>query len=270
MADRNYPVRHNKVQTVVVLADAVLVDNGDGTYSIADATKVAKAGDTMTGNLVMDDAYLVLPKTSGYGIKVDRTTPTFPWRNVFGSIEVKGVGANDPDWAVFRDTIRQYRWTNGNMREVWQLLPIPHDYAPGTDLWINVHWDQNAVDTGGPAGVPGSAKWYFDVMYAKGHGTPGGAADAFNAIITTSVTQQGSTTQYGQLTAEVQLTNAGGDASHIDRDRIEPDGTLKIRLYRDSGDAADTLNEHPFVGSIDIQYQSTNVGTKSRYPPYYT
>ena len=40
MADRNYPVRHNKVQATVVLADAVLIDNGDGTYSIADATRV--------------------------------------------------------------------------------------------------------------------------------------------------------------------------------------------------------------------------------------
>ena len=53
MADRNYPVRHNKVQATVVLADAVLVDNGDSTYSIADATRVAKSGDTMTGGLII-------------------------------------------------------------------------------------------------------------------------------------------------------------------------------------------------------------------------
>lgn len=223
-----------------------------------------------TGSLYVNQGWFVLPKTSGYGILVDTAAPTFPWKNIIGLIEVKGTGANDPDWVVFRDTIYQYRWTNGNMRQVWNIFPIPMDYMPGTDVWINVHWDQNVVDTGGPAGVPGVVKWYLDVSYAKGYGTPGGAADAFNAIITTSVTQQGSTTQYGHMTAGVQLTNAGGSASHIDRARLEPNGIFKVRLYRDSGDAADTLNEHPFVGMITVQHQSTGIGTKQRVPPFYT
>lgn len=236
-----------------------------GTTPFAGALKVLGA----SGKTVATFG-LVLPKTSGYGILVDTAAPTFPWKNIIGLIAVKGTGANDPDWEVFRDTIYQYRWTNGNMRQVWDIFSIPMDYVPGTDVWINVHWDQNVVDTGGPAGVPGTVKWYFDVSYAKGYGTPGGAADAFNAIITTSVTQQGSTTQYGHMTAGVQLTNAGGDASHIDRARLEPNGIFKVRLYRDSGDAADTLNEHPFVGMITVQHQSTGIGTKQRVPPFYT
>jgi len=223
-----------------------------------------------TGSLYVQQSVLVLPKTQNYGILLDTTTPTYGWRDILGPIIVKGIGANDPDWAVFRDTIRQYRWTNGNMREVWNIYHIPHDHVMGTDLYIHVHWDQNVVDTGGPAGVPGNVKWYFDISYSKGHGTPGGASDPSNAIITQSVVQQASTTQYGHMIAEVQFTNAGGDATHIDRARIEPDGLIKVRLYRDSTDVADTLNQDPFVGMTDVHYQSTNIGTKQKAPPFWT
>lgn len=212
---------------------------------------------------------LIVPKTAGKGIQVDPAAPTFPWHDILGCITVRGIGANDPDWAVFRDTIRQYRWANGSMREAWNTYHIPHDYVPGTDLHIHVHWEQNVVDTGGPAGVPGNVKWYFDMSYAKGHGTPGGAADPFNAIITTSVVQQASTTQYGHMIAEVQITNVGGDASHIDVARIEPDGLLKTRFYRDSGDAEDTLDQDPFVGFVDLHYQTSNLGTKQKSPNFY-
>lgn len=222
-----------------------------------------------TGALYLVQNVLVLPKTQNYGIFVDTTTPTYAWKDLLGEIVVRGIGANDPDWAVFRDTIRQYRWTNGGMREVWNIFHIPHDYVMGSDVHLHVHWDQAVVDTGGPAGVPGNVKWYFDITYAKGHGTPGGAADPFNAIVTASVVQQGSTTQYGHLIAEVQVSNAGGDASHIDRARLEPDGLMKVRLYRDSGDAADTLNQDPFVGHLDLHFQTTNVGTKQKAPPFW-
>lgn len=223
-----------------------------------------------TGALYVNQNVLVLPKTQNYGIMVDTTTPTYGWRDLLGQIIVKGVGANDPDWAVFRDTTRLYRFTNGLMREVWNIYHIPHDYVMGSDLYIHVHWKQSTVDTGGPAGVPGSVKWYFDISYASGHGTPGGAADPFNAIITQSVVQQGSTTQYGHMIAEVQFTNAAGDATHIARTRIAPDGILNIRLYRDSADVADTLDQDPFVAMSDVHYQSTNIGTKQKAPPFWT
>jgi len=210
-------------------------------------------------NVTVQTGNLILPKTSGVGIKVDSTTPTFGWRDILGQIVVKAAGANDPTWSVFRGSISAYQFSNALMNQVWVILHIPHDYVPSTDLYMHVHWAQITVDTGGTAGVPGVAKWYFDITYADGHGTAGGAADPFIAPYTVSVTQQGATTQYGHMIAEVQITGASLAAS-----TIQPDGLLMVRVYRDPADVADTLNQAPFLLMSDCHYQSTNIGTKQK------
>jgi hypothetical protein len=191
-------------------------------------------GATLTDNLT-------LPKTSGKGIKIDTAAPTFGWRDILGQIVVKAVGVTDPDWAVYRGSIYQYAFTNGaHLHEAWLSYHIPHDYVPDTDMLIHCHWSQKTVDTGGAAG---------------------GAADPFIAPFTVSITQQASTTQYGHLIAEVQFTGASLAAN-----TVRVDGVLLVRIYRDSADAADTLNQDPFVHFVDIHYQSTNVGTKQNNP----
>lgn len=220
---------------------------------------------------------IVLPKTTNVGIKVDVAAPTFGWRDLLCTIQVRpsagGGAAAQPDYVAYRGSIFAWRFgtiaPNNHLHEAFVEIHIPHDYVPGTDFFIHPHWSQIVVDTGGTAGVPGVAKWYFDMSYAKGHGTPGGAADPFNAPITTSVTQQGSTTQYGHMIADLQATNAGGDATHIDRARIEVDGILLLRIYRDPGDAADTLNQDTFLHFVDMHYQSTNMATKQKSPNFY-
>ena len=223
------------------------------------------------GETYVVDNDLVLPKTSGKGIKVDTTTPTFGWRDILGQIVTKGVGQSDPDWAVFRDTLYQYKFTNGaHAHEAWLDFHIPHDYVPGTDIYIHVHWAQNVVDTGGAASVPGVSKWYWDLSYADGYGTPGGAGDPFVTVKTVSVTQQASTTQYAHMIAEVVISGATDTASTFDRTVFEVDGMIKARIYRDSSDAADTLDQDPFVIMTDIHYQSTNMATKDKNTPFYT
>jgi hypothetical protein len=52
---RNYPIRHTKSTAPIVLTDDSLVDAGGGEHTVADASKVAKTGDTMTGGLVLID-----------------------------------------------------------------------------------------------------------------------------------------------------------------------------------------------------------------------
>jgi len=240
-----------------------------GTGALVFANNSALTGTTSIETANVSDS-IIAPKTSGKGIKVDNTTPTFGWRDMLGKVIVKAIGANDPVWSVYRGTIYAYKCSNAIMNETWQDFHIPHDYVPGTDMYIHVHWTQNVVDTGGAAGAPGAIKWYFDLSYADGHGTAGGAADPFIAAITQSVTQQGSTTQYGHMLAEVQFTNAGGDATHIDRAAISVDGIILCRTYRDPADVADTLDQQPFVLFVDIHYQSTNVATKQKSPDFYT
>lgn len=208
---------------------------------------------------------IVLPKTSGKGIQVDNASPSFGFRDLLGEIKILAPGANDPTLAVFRDSVRAFSFSNAMMNEVNFHFHIPHDYVPGSDIFIHSHWSQNVVDTGGPAGAPGAVKWSFEVTYAKGHNQA-----AFPATFTTSVTQTASGTQYQHMLAEVQLSAASPSATQIDSDILEPDGVIIVRAFRDPVDAADTLNQVPFMHYTDIHYQSTNMATKAKAPNFYT
>lgn len=211
---------------------------------------------------------LDLSGTSGTGIKVDLTTPTFGYRDLLGPIDIKSIGATDPVWAVYRGVIYAYTFDTATA-EAFLTFHVPHDYVPGSDMFIHMHWSQNVVDTGGTAGAPGNVEWNFDITYADGHGTPGGAADPFAAPKTVTVVQQGSTTQYGHMIAEVQFTSNGGSATTIDRNTIVVDGLILVRVYRIKGNAADTLNQAPFGHTCDIHYQSNNLATKNKSPNFY-
>ena len=191
-------------------------------------------------------------------------SPGYGWRDLIGEIVVKGSGLTDPDWNTYRSNIKQYQFKNTGVTEVTINYHIQHDYKPGSDLYLHVHWSQIVVDTGGTAGAPGQAKWYFDVSYAKGH-----QQAAFSAPITTSVTQTASSTQYMHNIAEVQLSASSPSASQLDSDNIEVDGVIIVRLYRDPSDVADTLDQRPFVHYVDMHYQTDRISTKNKAPDFY-
>ncbi len=214
----------------------------------------------------------VIDKASGNGIKVDTTTPTFGFRDLLGFITTRptaGAGAAAvPAYQAYRGSnIFAYMFgTNApqnHLHETFVEFHIPHDYVPGTDLFIHVHWSQETADTGA-AGSPGDAVWTFEFTYASGYDT-----DAFPASKIISATQTASTTQYSHMIAEVQFTNDGGDATHIDRADIDVDGLLLIRISRVTG-GSDTLNEDTFMHFVDVHYQTTGiVGTKDKNSPFY-
>ena len=142
---------------------------------------------------------------------------------------------------------------------------IPHDYLPGSDIFVHVHWSQIVVDTGGPAGVPGNVKWQFDLSYAKGHGQA-----AFTAPVSSFVIQQASSVQYQHMLTEVAVSTPGGAVDRIDTSLMEPDGVLLVRAFRIPTDVVDTLNQAPFVHYVDLHYQTTGVmGTKQKAPNFY-
>lgn len=208
--------------------------------------------------------FQIFNKAQGYGIKVDTTTPTYPWQDLIGPVAIRGAGANDPTFELYRGNIREFQFATDNMNEIFHSYHITHDYVPNSDMFIHVHWSTIGVDTGGPAGVPGNAKFYFDISYSKGHNQA-----SFNVPVTTSVVQQAGTSGYRHMIAEVQFTSAGGSGSTLDSALLEPDGLILVRTYRDPADAADTLNLGPFVHFIDIHYQSTGIGTKQKAPNFY-
>lgn len=199
---------------------------------------------------------IILPKASGYGIKVDTTTPTFGWHDMLGAINTKGVGANNPTWSIYRSPLSGYQF--GINDECWIEFHVPHDYVASSDVFIHVHWSHTSASV-----TSGGVTWTFNVSYAKSHNQA-----AFPTPISTSVTQTASTTQYQHMLAEVQLSATSPSASQIDSDDLEPDGVLLVHVEL-TGNTMSTAND-PFLHFVDIHYQSTNISTKDKSPDFYT
>lgn len=206
-----------------------------------------------------DGLAIQVPKTKGEGIKVDSLgTPTYGWHDLTGALHVIG-GVNDPTMDIYRDTLPEFHFAEGN--EVLYRFHLPHDYVMGTDIFIHVHWSINsALVTGG------STTWGFESTYAKGHDQ-----GALHATKVVSVSQAASTTQYQHMIAETAMSVSGGSATQLDTDDIEVDGLILTRLYLDSNDILSSgAVPDPFVHFVDIHYQSTGVPTKQRSPDFWT
>lgn len=253
----NGPTSLWRIRDEVSTVDDVQNYIGSNNSDTVQAAGLGKFGSTMT-------KYVIFPKTSKYGMKVDHNSPTFGWVDLLGYLVVKSAGANDPVLTTYRNNLKEYMFSQVIVNEMFIAYHMPHDYLAGSDIYIHTHWSQITVDTGGAAGVPGNVKWYFDVSYAKGH-----EQAAFSSPITTSVVDTASGTQYQHILSEVQLSAASPSASQIDSDNLEPDGIILVRVYRNPADAADTLDQNPFLHYVDIHYQTTGIGTKQKAPNFY-
>lgn len=214
----------------------------------------------LLGDLAVGGA-ITLSKDVGTGIKVDVASPTFPWHDMLGPISVRGIGGKDPAYAVYQGGIRGHQFGVGE--EVFIEFHMPHDYYPGSDLFIHSHWSHNATTVTG-----GSVTWGYEVTYAKGYDQA-----AFIAPVTRTVQQNASTTQYKHMIAETQISAATPAASQIDTDNLEVDGLILVRCYLSAN--AMTVSgggvPEPFLHMVDLHYQSTSLGTKQKNgPAFYT
>lgn len=213
-----------------------------------------------SSSLLEDDGSPVLPKTSGIGIKVDTAGSVFGWRDLLGVIRTRGVGATDPNDAVYRGNIRQYQFAIND--ECWIEYHIPHDYVAGTDLHLHFHWSHiGTLVTGG------NVTWGADISYAKGHNQA-----AFSAPVSPTVIGNASVTQYQHIITEVQISASTPGATQIDSDDLEPDGVILLRGFLSANNITVSGGgvPDPFLHFIDIHYQTTNIGTKNKSPNFYS
>ena len=196
------------------------------------------------------------------GIKVDTATPTWPWADLIGPVIVDAAGANAPTLGAFiGGSVRRWAFSAGDKADC--EFHIPHDYLPGSDMYIHVHWAHNGTT------ISGNFVGTFVYTYAKGHNQA-----VFGAEKTVSVSYAtvniATTPRYQHRIEETQLSINGGSATLLDSSLIEVDGVIGVNYTQTTIPTitGGTPNE-PFVFFIDIHYQSTGIGTKQRAPNFY-
>lgn len=190
--------------------------------------------------------------TSGTGMKLgvgEDADLAFGWEDITGPIETRGVGATDPDWEAIGGTVQSaFRFLLNH--ECWIPFHIPHDYAPGTDIYFHVHWLCSGTDT------TNKVKWQFDYMYAKGHNQEAFPLGALPSPVTC---EEASGAQYQHMVTETSAVTIAG---------LEVDGIVYVRLKRIANGATD-VTDPVFVLTSDVHYQSTNMSTPNRAPNFY-
>ncbi len=250
--------------------DAYLAFLTRGSNSLSEKMRITSAGNvginiTTPQEKLAIAGNIVLPKTSGNGIKVDNTTPTFGWRDLLGDQFAKNTGGTKPTLTVYNGDVDAWQFSGGD--EAFLTYHIPHDYVPGTDIYLHVHWSLNAVATGGTLDF----KYY--AIYAKGHNQASGSAFTSTPITalfsSVDINDGGSgLARYQQHLTEVIISAASATAALFDRDDFEPDGVIELTLEMAFDNLTGTPSS-PFIHYVDLHYQSTNIGTKDKVPDFY-
>lgn len=212
------------------------------------------------GNVEIVDGFLVLPKASDRGIKVDLTTPTYGFADILGDQFSKNTGATKPVLTAYNGAI--FGWQFAASDEAYMTFHIPHDYVKGTNIFLHIHWSHiGTLVTGGTVTFKATS------IYAKGHNQA-----AFGSPVAGTFNGSASTTQYQQIITEVQLSDPTPTGLEIDTDLLEPDGVIEMTFEVDvngitvsGGGVPD-----PFIHFVDIHYQSMGlIGTKDKVPDFY-
>lgn len=207
----------------------------------------------------------VVQKDQGGGMKVDVSTPTFPWHDLIGDVVPKTVpGAGTPTFAAYQGNIYGYWFALNDVIDC--IFHMPHDLAMSgttpTDIYLHIHWSH--TDS---VSVTGNAVFTYYSTYAKGHNQANFPAEV-TGTITYATTNLTTTPQYRHRIDEIQLSVAGGSASQLNSTNFEPDGLIFVRVKLTTLPTFGGTG-HLFIHTIDLHYQSAGIGTKNKAPNFY-
>lgn len=200
-----------------------------------------------------------IQKASGYGIKVDVDSPTFGWRDLEGPIRPRDTGVGKPTLATYIAPVREYKFIANDIVDL--QFHWPHDWVPGTNVYIHTHWSHTGTN------ISGSLVLAYSWVWAKGHNQAAfGAAETFTQTV--GSLSIGSYPQFQHIISEAQFSAQSPTSGQIDLDILEADGLLLAQL---SPTTIPTISGGAlFIHYVDLHYQSSNLGTKNKSPGFFS
>lgn len=186
------------------------------------------------------------------------------WKDLIGDVNPKSQGAGRPTLGTFRGDIRWFHYTAGDDGDI--VFHMPHDWCPGTDLFLHVHWAHNGTN------ISGTFDMRTHVTFAKGFQQGDDSeflADVEPHIVVNDLSIA-NTPQYQHRVDEIQLSIKGGSATQLDTDRLEVDGLILVHFDMDAIPSITGGTGEPFIFALDIHYQTDRVATAGKAPNFYT
>jgi len=168
--------------------------------------------------------------------------------------------ANGPTLAAYRGgAVEAYSFTATD--DIQTRFVLPHNYAPGTDVFLQYHWSHNGTV------VTGDMTWGYDATYAKSHDQVIFPAEV-NGAVTVATTDVATTPQWSNRISSVQLSAAAPSASQIDSDNLEPDSIIHVRVDATAIPTITGGAAEPFLHAVMLKYQAIGRGTLNRIPDF--
>ncbi len=212
-------------------------------------------------NDISTDGFLIVPKASGNGIKIDTTTPTFGFADIIGDQFAKNTGASKPVLTTYNGAINGWQFGVGD--EAYMTFHIPHDYVLGTPIFLHIHWSHIVTTVTG-----GTVTFKATSILAKAHNQ-----QPFQSVPSVGTfTGTASTVQYQQILSEVLYSDSTPTGIQVDTDNLEPDSVIEMTFEVDANGITVSSGgvPDPFIHYVDIHYQTTSIiGTKSKAPDFY-
>ncbi len=248
----------NKTNTTLVIG-SINIQPYDAYYSYFPESSLDKLDGTLVDKYINQEPRLdhtewnyhqpVVSNTKGDGLKLRATDPKYGWHDLLSpTIIYEGASSNKPAFNTFIGAVRKYQYTIGD--ESYHEFHLPHDYAPGTDLYIHVHWSTNNLPAASSA-----VSWKIQATYAKGY-----SQEVFGFPKELTLTQTAPNVNYSHNITEIQLSTQGGSATQLNTDNIETDGLILVCTSL----LSNNMGTNPFMLYCDVHYQSTGIPTLNR------
>jgi hypothetical protein len=171
------------------------------------------------------------------------------WRDITGQAVSPAGGVTVPTWTILTAGSPFYAYKFAVNDQLWYFFHIPHDYAPGTALYLHAHWLSDGTSTN-------TVKWQFTHSFAKGFNQGN-----FNTTGTTiDVTQATDGTAFRHMVSE--------SSTAVSATGLEVDGILMVHLKRITNGGTDNADS-VFLLMCDVHYQANTLATKNRAPDFY-
>lgn len=207
---------------------------------------------------------VIISNTEGTGIKVNVDEPNYPWHDIIGQINPKFSGAGAPLRKLYKDTnIYDYSFAVNDAVDF--VFHLPHDYVPGSNLYLHVHWSHQADSS-----ISGNAEFTFSHSYSKGHNQEEFSTER-TMVLLVPTPDLATVPQYRHRVDEGQIAAPTANSQCMPTANIEPDGVIigQLKLTEEpvlGGTGSPSL----FIHTVDVHYQSTNMGTQSRSPDFWS
>lgn len=214
----------------------------------------AKLGDDSTPASLPSGASL--GAAQGVGLLVEGA---FGWRDLEGPIVAPTTGAGRPTLTAYDGEIEDYAFDAGD-----HYSPIkfhwPHDWAPGSDSHIHLHWSHNGTD------ISGSLVIEYIYIWARRDGVFTASKTITHTISGLNITN---TPAKKKRVDEIQFSTSGGSATLHDTDLYEPDGMILLHFNVVTIPTITGGALKPFIHYVDQHIQTTNMGTKNKDPNFW-